>query len=74
MITVVPFTTKLNKSRYPFTLTVEPSLENGLSSKSVLMAFQVVSYQKSRVIDVIGHLEPGYLRQLEQLLRNLMRL
>jgi mRNA-degrading endonuclease toxin of MazEF toxin-antitoxin module len=74
MITVIPFTKKINKSKYPHTLVVDPSQENGLTAKSVLMAFQIVSYDKTRVIGVIGYLEPNYMRQLEQILRSLMRL
>jgi mRNA interferase MazF len=74
MVTVVPFSRKVNKSRYPHTMIVEPSLENGLDARSVLMAFQIVSYDKVRVIDVIGYLEPPYMRQLERILRNMMNL
>lgn len=74
MVTVIPFTTKLNKSRYPHSLVVNPSPENGLLAQSVLMAYQIVSYDKLRVIGVIGYLEPAYMRQLEQILRNLMHL
>ena len=74
MVTVVPFSTKTNKSRYPHTLLVEPSQENGLTVRSVLMGLQIVSYDKTRVIGGIGFLEPVYMRQLEQILRNLIRL
>ena len=42
--------------------------------ESVLLAFQITSYDKERVIGVIGYLEPNYMRQLEQILRNMMRL
>jgi len=74
MITVVPFTGKTGKIRFPHIMLVEPSYQNGLTTKSVLMAFRVISVDKRRVIDVIGKLEENYLLQLDQLLRNLMQL
>ncbi len=74
MITVVPSTGKINKNRFPYTLEVNPSTQNGLTTKSVLLAFQVLSYDKRRVIEVIGSLEPEYMHQLEQKLRQLMNL
>jgi mRNA-degrading endonuclease toxin of MazEF toxin-antitoxin module len=74
MVTVVPFSKKLNKSRYPHTLIVDPSPQNGLAVRSVLMAFQIVSYDKARVIGVIGCLEPSYMARLEQILKNMMTL
>src|SRR6266498_3929477 len=69
LVTIIPFTKKINKARKPHTLIVEPSLENGLTVQSVLLAFQITSYDKERVIGVIGYLEPNYMRQLEQILR-----
>ncbi len=74
MVTVIPFTKKLNKAKYPHTLIVNPSPENGLTIQSILMANQIVSYGKERVIGVTGHLEPVYMNQLEQILRSMMRL
>lgn len=74
MITVVPFTSKIGKARYPHTMIVDPSSQNGLTTQSVVMAFQIVSYDKRRVIEVIGNLEPEYMNRLEQILKNLMRL
>jgi len=72
MITVIPTTGKIDKSRFPHTLEVDPSIQNGLTTKSVFLAFQVVSYDKRRVIEVIGSLESKYMYQLEQKLRQLM--
>ncbi len=72
MITVIPFTKKINKSRYPHTLVINPSPANGLTVQSVLMAFQIVSYDKTRMIGVIGSLELPYMKQIDQKLRNLL--
>jgi mRNA-degrading endonuclease toxin of MazEF toxin-antitoxin module len=74
MITVVPCTGQMEKQRYPHTLVVQPSLQNGLTTESVLMAFQVVSYDKRRIVKIIGRLEQPLMERLEQLLRDLMHL
>lgn len=74
MITVVPLTGKTEKSRFPHTMLVNPSSQNGLTVNSVLMAFQVTSIDKRRVLNVLGSLENDYMEQLEQLIRNLMQL
>jgi mRNA-degrading endonuclease toxin of MazEF toxin-antitoxin module len=74
MLTVVPCTKAMDKESYPHTMTVEPSDENGLTEKSVLMGFQIVSLDKRRVIKVVGRLEEAHFRELEDLLRNLLSL
>lgn len=74
MITVVPCTGQIDKKRYPHTMIVNPSAQNGLAAESVLMAFQVVSYDKRRMVKIIGKLEKEYMEKLEQLLKNLMQL
>jgi len=74
LITVVPSTGRLSKANYPHTLTVDPTTQNGLTTQSVLMAFQVVSIDKRRVLNVIGRLEDATLARLSQLLRELIGL
>jgi mRNA-degrading endonuclease toxin of MazEF toxin-antitoxin module len=72
MLTVIPLTSKTGKARYPHTLTIQPSKQNGLQVESVLLVFQIVSYDKGRLINVVGSLEPEYMRQLDQKLRQLI--
>jgi mRNA-degrading endonuclease toxin of MazEF toxin-antitoxin module len=74
MITVVPCTGQIDKQRYPHTMVVQPSSQNGLTAESVLMAFQVVSYDKRRMVKIIGKLEQEHMEKLEQLLKNLMQI
>jgi mRNA interferase MazF len=74
MAMVVPVTSRTAALRFPYTLRVEPSPTNGLTSASVLLVFQLRAVDVSRVIDVMGHLEETYLRQLDELLRKMLAL
>lgn len=74
MVTVIPFTGKLSKIRFPHTLVIEPSIQNGLSTKSVLLVFQVVSIDKRRIIEKIGTLEETYVVSLHQLIRSMLQI
>ena len=44
-VIIIPFTTNVQALRFPFTLVIEPSKENGLTDESVALIFQI------RVID-----------------------
>ncbi len=74
MAIVIPVTSRTTALRFPFTFQVEPSPANGLTSVSVILVFQLRAVDPNRIIDVIGHLEESYLRQLDELLRNMLAL
>lgn len=73
-IMVVPFTGQLSASRFPFTVLVDPSNENGLAQPSVLLVFQLRAIDRKRMRSRIGHLEQGYLEQLETEIKRLLDL
>jgi len=56
MLIVAPVTSNLSASRFPFTVEVEPSVENGLSRTSIIMVFQLRAIDKRRIINTIGRL------------------
>jgi len=62
---VVPFTSNSSATRFPYTISVTPSPQNGLSRVSVLLVFQLRAIDKSRLGKKIGRLEQQYLQQLE---------
>lgn len=74
MVTIIPFTSNIRRANHPHTIIIDPSSENGLSLKSVLLAYQITSYDKRRVIDVIGSLEKEHMDNLEILLKNLLKI
>lgn len=71
---VVPLATNLRRLRFPHTIRVDPSPENGLTQPSVLLVFQLRSMDKNRILRSIGILEDTYLDQLDDELRRLLNL
>jgi len=71
---VVPLTSNLSALRFPFTLRVDPSLQNGLTESSVLLVFQLRAIDKRRLGNNIGRLEQCHVRQLEAEMRRLLSL
>lgn len=73
-VMIVPFTSNLAATRFPHTLCVDPSAQNGLTRRSVLLVFQLRALDKRRLGNKIGHLEEYYLQQLEAEIRRLLNL
>ncbi len=71
---VVPMTSNLAATRFPHTIHIDPSPQNGLSRPSVLLVFQLRAIDKGRLGNKIGHLEQYYLLQLEAEIRHLLDL
>ena len=71
---IVPVTSKLKALRFPHTFRVDPSPQNGLSSPSVLLVFQLRAIDKKRLGNNIGCLEQHHLQKLETEIRGLLGL
>jgi mRNA interferase MazF len=71
---IIPFTSNMQALCYSNTLLVEPSLENGLKSESILLIFQIRAIDKNRIIKKIGILEDTHLEKLDQMLKNMLKL
>lgn len=65
MLMVVPVTSALGALRFPFTVRIEPSEQNGLTLPSIAMIFQLRAIDRNRLIRKIGELEPEYLAQVD---------
>lgn len=74
MIMVVPFTSNLAASRFPFTIRIAPSPRNGLAVESIALVFQLRAVDQTHVETVIGHLEEKYLTAIDQLMRQMLDL
>src|SRR5258708_39995135 len=72
LVMIVPLTTRLNAGRYPLTVLIEPSLENGLSARSVALVFQLRAVDPTDVEPAIGHLEAHYLAQIDEMMRQML--
>lgn len=57
-VEVIPMSSRINKARYmPTHVLVHPSAENGLSTTSIVLAEQIVTINKNRLLDIIGKLD-----------------
>ena len=65
MLMVIPVTSSLGAKRFPFTVKLEPSAENGLTLTSIAMVFQLRAIDPKRIVRKIGELEAEYLAQID---------
>lgn len=69
---IIPFTSNLQAMRFPYTILVDPSPQNGLYTRSVLLVFQIRAIDKNRIGNIIGRLESSYIEILEDELKRLV--
>lgn len=74
VIMIVPFTSNLKAQKFPHTILVEPSRENGLSMKSVLLVFQLRAIDRQRITKKIGQLEKELIEKVNQEIKQLLGL
>ena len=71
---IIPCTSNLQALRFPHTLLIEPSQENGLDATSIVLLFQIRAVDKKRLIKRIGVLDKSMMRQINNLLKRLLSL
>lgn len=74
VIMIIPFTSKLSAERFPHTIFVEPSPENGLALPSVLLVLQLRAIDRSRIDKTIGRLEAGLMERVNAEMRRMLGL
>lgn len=74
MVMAVPFTSQLNALRFPYSVRIEPSSQNGLTSPSVALVFQLLALDKSRLFRRIGHLDTIYQEKINEILKLMLDL
>ena len=72
LVIVVPLTSATSTLRFPGTLSLEPTAENGLRNASVALVFQVRAVDRRTVRAKIGTVESANLSQIFSLLDRLM--
>lgn len=72
-VLIVPFTTQIRTSNFPFTFIVEPDSNNSLTSTSVALVFQLRAIDKKRLKTKIGSLKPDDMLILKQHIENLLK-
>ena len=71
---IIPFTSNFQSLRFPFTIEVKPSMENGLESISIALVFQIRAIDKKRLIKKIGLLEENHLNEIDTFLKKILKL
>jgi mRNA interferase MazF len=74
VIMIVPFTSNLKARRFPHTILVEPTEENGLTMQSVLLVFQLRAIDRQRITKTIGHLEDDLIEKVDHEMKGLLGL
>ena len=69
---VIPFTSKLSASKFPYTVLVNPSSQNGLTTQSVMLIFHVRAIDNKRIGRKLGRLEKNYFERLNDGLKSLL--
>ena len=71
---VIPCTSNLAALRFPHTLRIAPTEENGLTTPSIVLAFQLRAIDKKRLYKKIGVLEAAHLDELNKTLKTMLAL
>ena len=74
VIMILPFTSNLKAQRFPYTILIQPSTRNGLSTPSVLLVFQLRAIDKKRVTKKIGDLEDELMLKVNAEMKDLLGL
>jgi len=70
---IAPFTTKIKRCLLPSHVFV-PAGVGGLKSDSVLLCEQIRVIDKRRIVEVFGHLDESYLKEIEKALHSILGL
>lgn len=74
IVQVIPLTTVLERSEFPYTLVVYPDGKNGLDRSSIAMAFQIVSLDRERFVKRLGKISKNDLESIRFLLKELLKI
>ena len=74
VVIVIPCTSNLQALRFPHTLRIAASKQNGLTTPSVALAFQLLAIDRRCVQQKIGTLEKPLLAHVDTALRELLAL
>ena len=65
MLMVAPVTSNLAALRFAFSVRIEPSAENGLTTPSAVTVFQMRAIDKVRIIRKIGRLSQADITRID---------
>lgn len=65
MLMIAPITSNMGALRFAFSVRVEPSPENGLTTPSVVMVFQMRAIDQARIIRRIGRMSQADMARVD---------
>ena len=71
---IIPFTSNLNALRFPHTLQIKPTKENGLVNTSAALVFHVRAIDKKRLKKKLGDIDSLNLKEIDNMLKNLLNI
>jgi len=73
-VLIIPLTSKIKATAFPFTLLIKPDQSNNLTSKSVALVFQLRAIDKRCLKQKLGDLKNSEVRKIKQLIEEMMLL
>lgn len=73
LVLILPLTTNLKALRFPYTIQIEPTKQNGLDTDSVALVFHLRSIDKRRLIKAVGMIEKSVLQKIMNIIKQLFR-
>lgn len=74
IIIIIPLTANLEALRFPYTLAILPDTKNNLKQKSVALIFHLRAINKSRVLKTIGKIDLKLQKEIDEILKRMLRL
>jgi mRNA interferase MazF len=74
IVIIIPFTSNAQALRFPHTIDVNPSAENGLNSRSIALVFQMRAIDRRRIKNRIGIIEGKTMEKIDEMLREMLYL
>ena len=71
---ILPLTSNLQALRFPDTIEVKPTHENGLKAISVALVFQIRAIDRKRIRNKIGYIESPILNEIDEILKVLLNI
>jgi len=74
IVIIIPFTSNPQALRFPHTIDVNPSVENGLNSRSIALVFQMRAIDKRRIKNKIGTIEGKTMEKIDEMIKEMLHL
>ena|SRR3989344_4275160 len=74
MVTIIPLTSNPLANRFPHIYQIKKSQANKLEKDSIALIFQIQTLDKKRFLKKIGMVEESYLKEIDKILKEFLKL